>query len=62
MLAPIYPELLLLPNTILVFIVLHANSNGFLPLVVDDYKLDQDFKLSYDFFKVGIPFHAMFVW
>jgi hypothetical protein len=57
MLSPIYSKLLLLPDTILVFIVLHPNSNGFLPLFVDDYKLDRDFKLSYDFLKLA--FHHM---
>jgi hypothetical protein len=41
-------------NPTLVFTTLHLELDGYFPLFFEDYKLDQDFKLSSDSFKLVI--------
>jgi hypothetical protein len=40
-------------NTTSTFITLQLESNGYFPLFLKDYKLDQDLKLSFDSFKLA---------
>jgi hypothetical protein len=39
-------------DTTLALIALHLNSDGYFPLFLKYYKLDQDFKLFFNFFKL----------
>jgi hypothetical protein len=40
-------------ETTLTLTILHFESNGFFLLFLEDYELDQDLKLSFDFFKLA---------